>query len=389
MNRAEQIAEAKVLMDYASRGYTSLAPSEMELENTVFTDEAAYRAETAKLFRDYPLCIGPSCILREPGDFWTFNDTGVPILLVRDAAGAVHAYLNICSHRGAPVAVGRGKAKGGAFSCPYHAWTYSLDGRLRGVPYAKDGFPCVEKEKLGLKPLPVAERNGLIFVMANPDGRFDAAEIEAGMGADLIDFGTRDHFLFDTARIPVRQSWKSLMEGYHEFYHFAALHPNTIAAMTYNNVGHYRQFGRNHCLSAPKLDIHALAKLPESEWTPRRYVSYVYYFFPATVFFVVEDHFQLWRVYPVDRQNTVVYQSLFLPKPPASPEEEKHFRDFFNMITKVVIDEDYWLGALIQQGLDSGIRRKVIIGRNEIGVQNMHRQIAEVMRGPVAAARSA
>lgn len=383
MNREEQIVEAKTLMDFVDRNHTSLAPAEMELDTTVFTDEAVYRAEVEQLFRNYPLCVGPSCLLREPGDFWTFTDTGIPILLVRGADGELRGFVNLCSHRGAPVAVGRGKARGNVLTCTYHAWTYTLDGRLRGVPYGKEGFPCLKKDELALRPVQVAEHNGLIFVMPNPEGSFDVAEIEAGMGADLVDLGTRDHFLFDTARIPVRQNWKSLMEGYHEFYHFAALHPTTIAAMSYNNIGHYRQFGRNHCLAAPKLDIKQLRALPESEWAPRKYVSYVYYFFPATVFFVVEDHFQLWRVYPVDQQNTVVYQSLFLPRLPATTEEEKHFRDFFNMITKVVIDEDYWLGQMIQQGLDSGLKRRVIIGRNEIGVQNMHRQIADVVRGPL------
>jgi phenylpropionate dioxygenase-like ring-hydroxylating dioxygenase large terminal subunit len=379
MTREELIRETRTLMDYAVRGHTSLAATEMELESTVFTDPSAYHAETEALFRHYPLCVGPSCLLREPGEYFTFTDTGVPVVIVRGADRQVRAFLNQCSHRGAPVAVGRGRLKGNLFSCPYHAWTYALDGRLRGVPFQREGFPCLDRERLALRPVPVAEHAGLIFVLANPDGAFDVAEVEAGMGADLRPFGLDDHFLYDTARIPVRQNWKSLMEGYHEFYHFQALHPNTIATMSFNNVGHYRQFGRNHCLSAPKLNIAELASQPESEWQPRNYVSFVYYFFPATVFFVVEDHFQLWRVYPVDAQNSVVYQSLFLPRLPASPEEEARYRDFFNMITKVVIDEDYWLGQMIQQGLDSGIARRMILGRNEIGVQNMHAQIADVM----------
>lgn len=378
MNHAQQIAEAKILMDYVERKHTSLASDEMRLHNAVFTDDQTYRAETQRLFRNYPLCVGPSCLLREPGHFWTFTDTGVPLLLVRDRSGIVRAFVNMCSHRGAPVAVGAGQSKG-MFACPYHAWTYDLEGSLRGIPYGSEGFPNVRKENMSLMPVPVAEKDGLIFVMANPQGSFNVEAVDGGIGADLMPLGTTDHFLFDTARIPVRQNWKSLMEGYHEFYHFAALHPKTIAALSYSNIGHYRQFGPNHCLSAPKLDIHKLRALPESQWTPREYVSYVYYIFPATVFFVVEDHFELWRVYPVDQQNSVVYQSLFLRQPPASKQEEDHYREFFNMITRVVIDEDYWMGQLIQQGLDSGIRRDVVIGRNEIGVQNMHRQIAAVM----------
>ena len=382
MNRVDQINEIKVLMDLVANSATSLDEAEMEFDAGVFTDPGVYKRETEKLFRQGPLCVGPSCLLKQPGDYWTFDDAGVPVVLVRTQTGQVKGYVNICSHRSAPVAVGRGNARGMALTCPYHGWSYSLDGRLRGIPYAKEGFPCVDKSERGLVEIPVAERGGLLYLNVQPGGRLDADAVDGGIGADLKAFGMQDHHLFDTVKIPVRQNWKSLMEGYHEFYHFAVLHPNTIAAMTYNNTGHYRQFGRNHRLSAPKLTINSLKDIPEPQWAPRDHMSFVYYIFPATVFFVVADHYQLWRVYPVDEQNSVVYQSLFLPKPPAGAQEEQHFRDFFNMITKVVIDEDYWIGQMVQKAFDSGINRKCIIGRNEIGVQNMHRQIADVMGYP-------
>ena len=379
MNREALVNETKILLDMVERQGTSLAPSEMEIDTAIYSDAEIHARETRRLFREYPLCVGPSCMLPEAGDYWTFDDTGVPILLVRTQSGGLNAFLNVCSHRGAPVAVGRGNARGLALSCPYHGWSYSLDGRLRGIPYGREGFPCVDKSQRGLLELPVAECAGLIFVMADPGGRIDFPAVDGGMGEDLAEFGLTDHHLFDTVKIPVRQNWKSLMEGYHEYYHFKVLHPNTIAALTYDNCGNYRQLGRNHRMSAPKLTINSLKSVPEAEWAPREHMSFVYYVFPATVFFVVADHYQLWRVYPVDEKNSVVYQSLFLPQPPATPAEEQHFREFFNMITRVVIEEDYWMGALVQKTFDSGINRKAIVGRNEIGVQNMHRQIADIM----------
>ena len=380
MTRDDQILELKTLMDLLARSSTSLAETEMRIEASAFTDPEVHRRETRRLFREGPLCVGPSCLLKNPGDYWTFDDTGVPVVLVRDAGGQLRGFVNICSHRSAPVAVGSGNARGKALTCPYHGWSYSLDGRLRGIPAGRDGFPCVDKATHGLPEIPVAERDGLIYLCVQPGARFDPAVVDAGIGGDLRSFGTTDHHLFDTVRIPVRQNWKSLLEGYHEFYHFAVLHPQTIAAMTHGNTGHYRQFGRNHRLSAPKLDIESLKSLPESQWSPREHMSFVYYVFPATVFFVVNDHFQLWRVYPVDERNSVVYQSLFLPQAPADEAAAQRFREFFNMITQVVIKEDYWIGQLVQKSLDSGIGRSCIIGRNEIGVQNMHRQIADVMR---------
>src|SRR4051812_42305351 len=109
MDRAALIEELKILRDYVNRNYTASAEHEMVLDTTVFTDPVRYRAETERLFRNHPVCVGPSCLLPEPGDYFTFDDTGVPLLLVRGADSVVRGFINMCSHRNAPVATGRGK----------------------------------------------------------------------------------------------------------------------------------------------------------------------------------------------------------------------------------------------------------------------------------------
>jgi nitrite reductase/ring-hydroxylating ferredoxin subunit len=154
VNRDDQVREIKVLMDLVARSATTLAPAEMQIDARAFIDPEIHRRETRRLFREGPLCIGPSCLLKNPGDYWTFDDTGVPVVLVRTATGELKGYVNICSHRSAPVAVGSGTAKGMVLTCPYHGWSYSLDGRLRGIPYGKEGFPCVEKSERGLLEIP-------------------------------------------------------------------------------------------------------------------------------------------------------------------------------------------------------------------------------------------
>ena len=95
--------------------------------------------------------------------------------------------------------------------------------------------------------------------------------------------------------------------------------------------------------------------------------------------FIVQDHFQTWRVYPITPDRSVVYHSMFLPKEPATPEERQHYEDYFQMINDVAVAEDYSLVDKINRGLKAGIERKVLIGRNEPGVQNMHRQIHDML----------
>jgi phenylpropionate dioxygenase-like ring-hydroxylating dioxygenase large terminal subunit len=169
------------------------------------------------------------------------------------------------------------------------------------------------------------------------------------------------------------------MDTFHEFYHFAALHPESIATMSYSNICHYRQYGRNHCMSSPTLQIEELLEQDEDNWSPRSYLSLVIYLFPNTVIFVVEDHFQTWQVYPTGIDRSVVYHSMYLPAPPANAAERAEREAFFQMINDVAVTEDYSLVERLQRSLDAGIDHQLIIGRNEPGVQNMHRQIEQVL----------
>ena len=92
-----------------------------------------------------------------------------------------------------------------------------------------------------------------------------------------------------------------------------------------------------------------------------------------------KDHFQTWRVYPVSPHRSVVYHSMFLPQAPANTAEQAEYEAYFQMINDVAITEDYSLVDKIKLGLDAGIEREVLLGRNEPGVQNMHRQIHDML----------
>ena len=381
MHRDRQIAEVKALLGLVARQSTALADNVMAVNVDEYTDPALFARERVELFRNYPQFVGPSCLLPEPGDYFAFDDTGVPILLVRNGDGDLKAFLNICSHRGAPLnECQHGKAKKGRmFSCPYHGWSYDLDGRLIGVPFGREGFPDLERDKLGLRPLHAAEKNGLIFVMPNPELDFNIDEVLGGIDEHLAGFGLQDHHYLGAKQVHTDFSWKLNMDTFHEFYHFEHLHTDSIAQMAYSNLGTYHQYGRNHAMGSATLSITELESISEEDWQPRAYTSHVHYLFPNSVIFVVEDHFQTWRVYPLSPDRSVVYHSMFLPQAPASAEQRAEYDAYFQMINDVAVTEDYTLVDRIKRGLDSGVKRQVLLGRNEPGVQNMHRQIHDVL----------
>jgi phenylpropionate dioxygenase-like ring-hydroxylating dioxygenase large terminal subunit len=380
MQHEQLLDEARILLDMVERRSTSLTDSVMKLDAAGYADPGLFQRERTELFRNHAQFVGPSCMLPQPGDFYAFGDTGIPILVVRREDRSLAAFVNICSHRGAPLGEGCGQArKNRLLSCPYHGWSYDLEGNLVGLPFGKEGFNELDRATLGLRRLDVQEKDGLIFVMPNPELRFDINEVLGGIGATMSGFGFDRHHLFGIKRVETAINWKLNMDTFHEFYHFDALHPDTIATMSYNNICHYRQYGRNHSLSSPRIGIEALRGQDERDWNIRDNVSFVNYLFPNTVIFVVGDHFQTWRVYPIDQRRSVVYHSMFVPELPQTAEAREQMEAFFQMINDVAVREDYSLVERMQVAVDSGIERHVHIGRNEPGVQNMHRQISEVL----------
>lgn len=381
MQRQQLVEEIKVLMDLVARNTTTLAESVMEIDVNEYTNPEQFEREKLELFRNYPQFVGPSCVVPESGDYFAFDDTGVPILIVRQPDSSLKAFVNICSHRGAPLNESdHGKAKKGRmFSCPYHGWTYDLEGKLVGVPFGNEGFDTINRDTLGLKPLDVQEKHGMIFVMPNPEMNFNIDDVLGGIQERLSGFGFEDSFYMGAKQVFTDFSWKLNMDTFHEYYHFEFLHPETIATMAYSNTANYKQYGRNHSMGSPALAINELKDIPEDQWEPMNYSSYVNFIFPNTVIFVVADHFQTWRVYPISPDRSVVYHSMFLPEEPATPELQQHYEEYFQMINDVAVAEDYSLVDKVNRGLKAGIPRNVIIGRNEPGVQNMHRQLQDVL----------
>jgi phenylpropionate dioxygenase-like ring-hydroxylating dioxygenase large terminal subunit len=381
MQQPQLVEEIKILMDLVERKTTSLADSVMEIDVAEYTNPDQFQREKTELFRNYPQFVGPSCVVPNAGDYFAFDDTGIPILIVRNEEGQLNAFVNICSHRGAPLnecASGTAK-KGRMFSCPYHGWTYDLEGKLVAVPFGKEGFDTIDRDTLGLKPLDVQEKHGMIFVMPNPELTFDIDEVLGGLEERLSGFGFEDHYYLGAKQVFTNFSWKLNMDTFHEYYHFEFLHPDTIAQMAYSNTAHYKQYGRNHSMGSPALTINELKEIPEEQWEPRKQCSFVNFIFPNTVIFIVEDHFQTWRVYPIEPGRSVVYHSMFLPNEPATAEERQHYEEYFQMINDVAVAEDYSLVDKIHRGLQAGLERKVLVGRNEPGVQNMHRQLHDVL----------
>ena len=142
VSRVQLLEMTRSLIAHAQAGTIDQAPSVARIPVSAYTDPALFELEKKRIFRRLPLMLAPACELPEPGSYKAMTVVGVPVLLTRQKDGSVAAFLNMCSHRGNPLASGEGKAS--RFVCGYHGWTFRNDGALLGVVSDK----CLRKNYL-------------------------------------------------------------------------------------------------------------------------------------------------------------------------------------------------------------------------------------------------
>jgi choline monooxygenase len=189
-----------------------------------YSDPAVLRLERERIFRHSWQYAGRADQIADPGSFFTADAGGVPIVVVRDKASVLRAFVNVCRHRGSLVCEGEGRRE--TLQCPYHAWTYDLDGSLRAAPRA-DREPGFEREQLGLMPALVDTWGPFVFV--NPD--VGAAPLAETLG-ELPELVAASGLDLDGLRFLERSSseyeanWKVCCENYLECYHCQVAHPD-------------------------------------------------------------------------------------------------------------------------------------------------------------------
>ena len=319
-----------------------------------------------------PLMLALSAELPELGGCKAMEVMGLPVLITRDASGTIHAFLNVCQHRGAPV-IANGTGKCSRFTCLYHGWTYSNDGRLLAVTDGKN-FGEIDKSQRSLTALPCAERAGMIFVGLTPGAGID---VEGFYGGMLDDFEAADlaHWTFLGSRVIEGANWKIAFDGYLEGYHFATLHPQTIALRTLSNVTHYEAFGPHLRIGFPQKDIAKLRELPRGQWGQRENFGFdfVRILFPNVSAFLAPEIAQIAQLFPGPTPDTNRTVLLYARRtPPADDADKAHLEQMINFLRDVTYKEDYVLGGQIQQGLQSGGVKNLVFGRNERGNQFFH-----------------
>jgi len=321
-----------------------------------------------ELLRRLPVPFCPSVALPEAGSYLARTAAGRPIVAVRGEDGVVRAFRNVCRHRGMAVAEGEGCAR--ALVCPYHAWTYGLDGSLKHIP-GGDGFPGVDPADHGLIQVAAEERGGLVFVTQEEP-------LSEGALAAMPEVLRPEQVMFDRSDFTDPSNWKLVAETSMEGYHIKALHTRTFYPYGMDNLNVVETYGPNSRITFPFRRIDKLRDIAPGERRIDGMVTYVYQLFPNTHVSVLSNHSLLIILEPVapgqTRWEIFRVSNLDAGGKPVDLNEVSRDAEF---VKTTGLAEDRNAACLIQAGLESGANSHFTFGHFEKAAVHFHANLAD------------
>jgi len=218
------------------------------LPNSHYTDPATIAAENRAVLETTWAAIGVGADIPEAGDAKPITFLGQPLLVLRDDAGAVRVFQNICRHRGM-ILVAEPRNIEGAIRCPYHSWCYAKDGRLVATPHVggpgQNAHPGINRATLGLVPVRSHIWRDIVFVNLSGDAA-PFAEIHADLIQRWAEFDQPMHHggPDSTFTLDIATNWKLAVENYCESYHLPWVHPGLNSYSRLEDHYHIEQPGR-------------------------------------------------------------------------------------------------------------------------------------------------
>jgi phenylpropionate dioxygenase-like ring-hydroxylating dioxygenase large terminal subunit len=368
-----------------------------------YTSNEVCEQEISKLYRGLPLIAAHSSEL-QTGQVLAHDGYGVPMLLSRDKDGVVRAHLNVCRHRGTRLVESSTAIAKNSIVCPYHGWTYQLDGKLRHRLHAEsfDKKECADED---LVALPCEERHGLIWVVPSPKRDFDklspnGTESPNGLDCSLDDYlgelnsempfyeiENLTHFRTIHAEYPA--NWKLIVDAFLESYHIRVLHKNTIAPFFTDGITAGETFGSEldgkphiHSLvarrAAQEWSEDANAKQPTNIRELSELVTPSQVIFPNTITIFHPDYLSLITLYPTSAGTLRWTHKMLIPKAQSGSDWTPHWEKTFNLIERGVFQaEDIHTAINIQKGFASGANTILRLGRIEQAVAWFHASVAK------------
>jgi len=327
------------------------------LPGPYYHDVGFHARELEILFRKMWICAGRVDDVPEPGNFVTRTIGSDNILIVRDASGAIGAFHNICRHRGTRICDEASGALKGSIQCPYHAWTYSLDGKLIGAPHMNEvqGF---DKGRYGLHRIGCEVWDGHVFINFSSDRQPLLDQIK-GLPERVARFGAGELRRWKRITYDVKANWKLIVQNYGECYHCPLIHPDLNRVTHYlsgandaegeNYNGGYQIIGDEYCT----LTVEGKPVRPHFKGLRDEDHNRVYYYivFPNLLLSLHPDYMMTHTVWPRGPRESLVicewhFDAAEMARPGFSGQDAVDFWDMTNR-------QDWRACELSQLGVES------------------------------------
>jgi len=342
------------------------------LPASLYTDANVFALEKEKIFAHTWQVVGHAHQVAKPGDFFTTDLVGEPLLLVRGSDEKLRGFYNVCRHRAGPPAEGCGSRK--LFRCGYHGWTYGLDGALISATEI-DGVEGFRPEDFALVPVRAEEWFNLIFV--NLDSQTPPfLESLGDLPRQAERFPFAEMKLFERRTYDMKCNWKTYVDNYLEGYHLPSVHPGLNRELDYNAyvvepyARHVRQFS-------------PIRGAQSGDLTPRRYqesrgdlTTDYFWIFPNWMLNCYPDNVSLNIVLPVEPERTLAIFEWYLPEQDHNAQAAKASVEFSDQIQL----EDTGICEAVQRNLRSrSYTRGRFSVKQEKGVHAFHRMYSATM----------
>ena len=272
---------------------TDLGEREWQEPVEHYYSQARFEQEI-QMLRQRPVVFCPSSALPEKGSYIARTAAGTPLVVVRGQDNQVRAFINACRHRGMKVVDGSGCAR--ALSCPYHAWTYNLDGSLKGIP-GKEAFPQLASDAPGLTEVSAIEKGGLVYVQQE-------GEIDSDPMTHALDFFVDGQICFHQSETTDEANWKLLTETLLEGYHIKSLHRDSFYPFGLDNINVVETFGQNARVVYPFKRIEKLREIARGDRDITGLATLVYHLFPNVSVSVLSKHTSVTIIEPLSPTRT-------------------------------------------------------------------------------------
>lgn len=322
-----------------------------------YVDADFFKREMDALFAKMWIAVGRTEQVERPGQFFLREVLGESIIVTRGASGRINAFYNVCRHRGTRLCTDEVGAFTGSIQCPYHSWTYDLDGRLIGAPHM-DEVPQFRKDDYPLHQVHADVWDGHVFLNLSQDAGPLAVQL-ADLPAKFTPWRMQELRLGHRIVYDVKANWKLLIQNYSECLHCPNLHP------ALNRLSHYLS-GENDPLRATymggRMDLRpGVATLSMDGTCPRDFLPglsqedirrvYYYAIFPNMLLSLHPDYMMVHTLWPLAPDRTVnICEWHFHPATLSQPGfNASDAIDFWDMTNR----QDWHVCELSQAGIGS------------------------------------